>query len=141
MCPAAGMCPACATSSCCPDVDHQVIITCDDHLMINMTMMVMLLTDCCVIIAIMCPAGRPSCCADVDYQGCAYDCVFTLLCGRHHVPTRRQTIMTSSFANPQLNATFNRHTSSHAGKFRLVATPTGVLGQVVPQVRGHKQNV
>jgi hypothetical protein len=47
----------------------------------------------------------------------------------------RQTIMTSSFASPQLNATFNKNTSSHAGKFRLVATPTGVLSQVVPQVR------
>lgn len=42
--------------------------------------------------------------------------------------------MTSSFASPQLNATFNKHTSSHAGKFRLVSTPTGVLSQVVPQV-------
>jgi hypothetical protein len=47
----------------------------------------------------------------------------------------RQTILTSSFTSPQLNATFNKHTSSHAGKFRLLATPTGVLAQVVPQVR------
>jgi hypothetical protein len=43
--------------------------------------------------------------------------------------------MTSSFATPQLNAAFARHCSSHAGKFRLLAQPTGVLSQVVPQVR------
>eukprot|EP00879_Flechtneria_rotunda_P029257 GHRR01031570.1.p1 GENE.GHRR01031570.1~~GHRR01031570.1.p1 ORF type:complete len:239 (+),score=70.50 GHRR01031570.1:2-718(+) len=47
----------------------------------------------------------------------------------------RQTIMTSSFAAPQLNAAFNRHCRSHAGKFKLVSQPTGVLSQVVPQVR------
>jgi U3 small nucleolar RNA-associated protein 25 len=48
----------------------------------------------------------------------------------------RQTIMSSSFASPQLNAAFSSLCSSHAGKFRLVAQPTGVLGQVVPQVGG-----
>jgi hypothetical protein len=43
--------------------------------------------------------------------------------------------MTSSFATPQLNAAFARLCASHAGKFRLVPQPSGVLGQVVPQVR------
>jgi hypothetical protein len=43
--------------------------------------------------------------------------------------------MSSSFAAPQLNAAFSSLCSSRAGKFRLVAQPTGVLGQVVPQVR------
>ncbi|WIA34691.1 hypothetical protein OEZ86_013004 [Tetradesmus obliquus] len=47
----------------------------------------------------------------------------------------RQTIMSSSFASPQLNAAFSSLCCSHAGKFRLVAQPSGVLGQVVPQVR------
>lgn len=42
--------------------------------------------------------------------------------------------MTSSFTTPQLNASFNKLTSSHAGKFRLHSTPQGVLNQVVPQV-------
>jgi hypothetical protein len=50
--------------------------------------------------------------------------------GQHY----RQTIMSSSFAAPQLNAAFSSFCCSHAGKFRLVAQPTGVLGQVVPQV-------
>lgn len=42
--------------------------------------------------------------------------------------------MTSSFTTPQLNSTFNKLTHSHAGKFRLVVQPSGVLSQVVPQV-------
>lgn len=46
----------------------------------------------------------------------------------------RQTIMTSSFPAPQLNAAFNQLCTSHAGKFKLVSQPTGVLAQVVPQV-------
>jgi hypothetical protein len=33
------------------------------------------------------------------------------------------------------DAAFSSLCSSHAGKFRLVPQPTGVLGQVVPQVR------
>lgn len=46
----------------------------------------------------------------------------------------RQTIMTSSFTTPLLNAAFSKSCHSHAGKFRLLAQPAGVLAQVVPQV-------
>lgn len=47
----------------------------------------------------------------------------------------RQTLLTSSFPAPQLNAVFGRLCCSHAGKLRLVPQPAGVLAQVVPQVR------
>jgi hypothetical protein len=46
----------------------------------------------------------------------------------------RQTIITSSFTTPLLNAAFNKLCCSHAGKLRLLAQPVGVLAQVVPQV-------
>lgn len=89
--------------------------------------------------------GATCCCSRNNslYVGVIFPCFYASQLFTTPPPTlsrfpqpHRQTIVTSSFASPQLNATFNRHTSSHAGKFRLVTQPTGVLNQVVPQVGG-----
>ncbi|GBF92110.1 hypothetical protein Rsub_04457 [Raphidocelis subcapitata] len=47
----------------------------------------------------------------------------------------RQTIVTSSFASPDLMGILSKRCLSHAGKARLVAQPAGVLSQIVPQLR------
>lgn len=49
---------------------------------------------------------------------------------------RRQTVLLTSFMTPDMNALLGGPLcANHAGKLRVAPHHTGVLGQVVPQVR------
>ncbi|XAR60244.1 hypothetical protein NMG60_11033522 [Bertholletia excelsa] len=47
----------------------------------------------------------------------------------------RQTIILSSYLNPDINALFNRHCLNYQGKVKLVCNHKGVLSKVLLQVR------